>query len=245
MGMYSSLSRGIVKMKKDKDRWRDAYEDIVKRVSDSIESNTNQIRKMELNIHHITKKITPIEERISKNSKHIEGLEEKTKQIVMDVEATSQKNHDTRKDMVEFRNLSEGQLRDMKNLSDRMRKDTTNMEIVVAGMERFKKDARVFVEDALKSHEKSFDAMSRDSLENIKERLKEHSSLDAVIKERMEQIREMIRKEHERIEENRNDIKKFKEYIVSYMNDLLSTYENRFGMLKRDIEYSMERVLKG
>jgi histidinol dehydrogenase len=112
-------------------------------------------------------------------------------------------------------------------------------------MERFKKDMRVFIDDALKSHEKSFDAMSRDNLDNIKEQIKEQASLDVAIKERMGQIKEVIRKEHEKIEENKNEIRKFKEYIIAYMNDLLSTYENRFGMLKKDIEYSMERILKG
>ena len=244
MGMYNSLSRKIVQMKRDKDKWRDAYEDIVKRISDSLDLNINQIRKLEVNTQHITKRMDLIEERVSKHSKHIEDLEDKAKQSVLDIGDLSKKNHDTRKDMIEFRNLSEGQLHDMKNLSDRMRKDTINMEIVTAGMDRFKKDMRTFIDDALKSHEKSFDALNSDNLDNIKERLKEHSSLDAAIKERMENIKEMIRKEHEKIDENRNDIKKFKEHIISYMNDLLSTYENRFGMLKKDVEYSMERILK-
>ena len=245
MGMHSSLSRRIVQMKKDKEKWKDAYEDIVKRVSDSIDMNLDHMRKIELSTHHISKRLDLMEERISKNTKHIEGLDEKIRHVAMDVQSASQKTDDTRNDVMEFRKLAEEQMHDMKGLADRIRKDTTGMEIVVAGMERFKKDMRVYIDDALKSHEKSFDAFSRDSLDNIKERLKDNTLLDAAIKEKMERIMEAIRKEHENIEENKNEIGKFKEYIISYMNDLLTTYENRFGMLKKDIEYSMERILKG
>jgi len=244
MGVYNNLSDKITQIKKDKDKWRDAYESIAKRMSEALDLNTRQITSICSDMNQISKRVAVIEGRVSGHTKHIEELEENNKHAAIDIKDLSKKNHETRKDLIEFRSLSEGQLHDMKNLSDKMRKDATNMEIAVAGMERFKKDMRAFIEDALKSHEKSFDAMSRDSLDNIKTRLSEHSSLDATIKERMEHIKETIRKEHDKIEENRNDIRKFKEHIVSYMNDLLSTYENRFGMLKKDVEYSMEKVLK-
>ena len=244
MGMYSSLSNRISQIKKDKDRWRDAYEDIAKRMSDSLDLNTRQITSLVSEMNQMARRLSIIEERVSRNAKHIEALEARTGQNTADISSSSQKIHDTRKDLIEFRNLIEGQVHDFRNLSDRVKKDITGMEITSAGMERFKKDMRAYIDDSLKSHEKSFDAMSRDSLDNIKERLKEHTTLEATVKERMAQVRESIRKEHEKIEENRNDIRKFKEHIISYMNDLLSTYENRFGMLKKDVEYSLERIGK-
>ena len=242
--MYSSLSKRISQIKKDKDRWRDAYENIAKRMSDSLDLNTRQITGLVSEMNQMTRRLSLIEERVSGNAKHIDALEARTGQNTADISSSSQKVHETRKDLIEFRNLIEGQVHDFRNLSDRVKKDITSMEITSAGMERFKKDMKAYIDDSLKSHEKSFDAMSRDSLDNIKERLKEHTTLEATVKERMAQVKESIRKEHEKIDENRNDIRKFKEHIISYMNDLLSTYENRFGMLKKDVEYSLERIGK-
>jgi len=244
MGIYRELKERIIQMKRERNKWRSAYEEMARTLSNSIENIIERINRMERDFHNMDLKVEALGKTTDAHSNKIDEFNEKMQKMEIHLESLSDIVEKSRKRIIELENLMEGYIENLKDLGNRMRKDATKVEAEMANLKRFKEDVKSHIDESIRLHEKTFDSVNREKIKEIEDKLKEYEKKEILLKERIEKLKEMIRKEHEKIEESRDDIKKFKEYIISYMNDLLATYETRLSMLKKDIEQSLEGICK-
>jgi len=242
MGTYAEIQKRIIEMKKEREKWKTSFESLSKRFSSALESNTVRITKLEGALERIEARLDAFDRAMLSHSNKIEALEEKLHHNDINTEIALKRIEDNNQKINDFIRLVENRLSNIENLSGQARRDLASMESERKANEEFRHEMRNYVEDLISTHEKAFDLLNKEKIKNLENSLDELKKLHEEMKEKLHKIVHKITFFDERLENNRDEIKKFREYVISHINDVLSAYDSRFNMLKRDISHALDRI---
>lgn len=242
MGMYKEIQKRILDMKREREKWKSAFENISRKFSDSIESSSEKLSRIEASLARLEEKINSLDKAVFSHSRWLEDLETNTHQNEINVEVALRRIEENRQRINDFIKLVEAKLNSTESLAEESRRNLAEIKTESRKNEELRREIKDYVEDILRNHEKGFDTLNNERIDSLEDSMRELKRFHEEIKEKLHRMSHRIMTFDEKLSREKEDEKRFKEYVISHINDVLDTYDSRFSMLKRDIDRALEKL---